>query len=63
MDLKLSIPSADKMIHCVDPPTFSMLHRKHLALELFKNFDWIGLLLYSGSLIVFIFGINWGGVL
>lgn len=27
------------------------------------NFDWIGLALYSGGLAVFIFGLNWGGVL
>lgn len=45
------------------PPTFSMLHRKKLAVELLKNFDWVGLILYSGSLIVFLFGLNWGGVL
>lgn len=40
-----------------------MLHRKKLAKELFLHFDWIGLFLYSGSLILFIFGMNWGGVL
>ena len=45
------------------PPTFSMLHRKRLAIDLLKNFDWVGLVLYSGSLIVFLFGLNWGGVL
>lgn len=44
------------------PPTFSMLHRKKLAVDLLKNFDWVGLILYSGSLIVFLFGLNWGGV-
>ncbi|KAK4942349.1 hypothetical protein LTR10_017956 [Elasticomyces elasticus] len=45
------------------PPTFSMLHRKRLARDLLINFDWIGLILYSGSLCIFIFGMNWGGVL
>lgn len=40
-----------------------MLHRKKLAKELFLHFDWIGLVLYSGSLAIFIIGINWGGVL
>ncbi|KAF2708439.1 MFS general substrate transporter [Pleomassaria siparia CBS 279.74] len=45
------------------PPTFSMLHRQKLAKDLFFNFDWIGVILFSGSLCIFIFGINWGGVL
>lgn len=45
------------------PPTFSMLHRKKLARELLFNFDWVGLILYSGGLAVLIFGLNWGGVL
>lgn len=40
-----------------------MLHRKKAAKDLFLNFDWIGLILYSGGLAIFIFGINWGGVL
>ena len=40
-----------------------MLHRKKLAKELFIHFDWIGLFLYTGSLCIFIFGLNWGGVL
>ncbi|KAK3679250.1 hypothetical protein LTR78_000811 [Recurvomyces mirabilis] len=45
------------------PPTFSMLHRKKLARDLLLHFDWIGVLLYSAGLIIFIFGLNWGGVL
>ncbi|KXT16599.1 hypothetical protein AC579_6654 [Pseudocercospora musae] len=45
------------------PPTFSMLHRKRLARDLLLHFDWIGLLLFSGGLCIFIFGLNWGGVL
>lgn len=40
-----------------------MLHRKKLARDLFYNFDWIGLALFSGGLAIFIFGLNWGGVL
>lgn len=36
-----------------------MLHRKKLARDLLLKFDWIGVLLYSGGLIVFIFGLNW----
>lgn len=51
------------MLSAPDPPTFNMLHRKKLARDLFFHFDWIGLALYSGGLAVFIFGLNWGGVL
>jgi hypothetical protein len=40
-----------------------MLHRKKLAKDLLLHFDWIGVLLYSAGLIIFIFGLNWGGVL
>ena len=43
------------------PPTFRMLHRKRLAKEMLMHFDWIGLLLYVGGLLVFLLGLNWGG--
>lgn len=45
------------------PPTFKMLHRKKLAKELLKNFDWIGLFLCSGGLTLIILGLQWGGQL
>ncbi|OAG06772.1 MFS general substrate transporter [Paraphaeosphaeria sporulosa] len=45
------------------PPTFSMLHRKALAKDLFFSFDWIGVMLFTGGLCILIFGLNWGGVL
>ncbi|KAK3111051.1 hypothetical protein LTR53_014067 [Teratosphaeriaceae sp. CCFEE 6253] len=45
------------------PPTFSMLHRQRLAKDLLFSFDWIGVILFSGGLAIFIFGLNWGGVL
>ena len=52
------------MIVAIDhPPTFKMLHRRRLAQEMLKNFDWIGLTLYVGSLTVFLLGLNWGGTL
>ena len=40
-----------------------MLHRKKLARDLFLHFDWIGVLLYTEGLAIFIFRLNWGGVL
>ena len=45
------------------PPTFKMLHRKKAALDLLLHFDWIGLLLYTGSLTVFLLALSWGGQL
>ena len=40
-----------------------MLHRKRLLREMLRNFDWIGLVLYTGSLTVLLLGLNWGGLL
>ncbi|KAK5117508.1 hypothetical protein LTR85_008893 [Meristemomyces frigidus] len=45
------------------PPTFKMLHRKKMAKELLLRFEWIGLVLYTGGLTVFLLGMNWGGAL
>ena len=45
------------------PPTFKMLHRKKLAKDLLKTFDWIGLFLCSGGLTLIILGLQWGGQL
>lgn len=43
------------------PPTFKMLHRRTAAKDLLKRFDWIGLVLYAGSIFSFLLGLNWGG--
>ena len=43
------------------PPTFKMLHRRHAAVDLLKKFDWVGLALFSGSILIFMMGLNWGG--
>jgi hypothetical protein len=40
-----------------------MLHRKRLARDLAIHFDWIGLVLFTGSLTTFLLGLNWGGSL
>jgi hypothetical protein len=45
------------------PPTFKMLHRKKLAKDLLLHFDWVGLILYTGSLTVFLLALSWGGQL
>lgn len=45
------------------PPTFKMLHRRTAAKDLLKRFDWIGLFLYTFSVLIFLMGLNWGGAL
>lgn len=46
---------------CYHPPTFKMLHRRSALMNLLKTFDWIGLVLYTGSFVAFLIGLNWGG--
>jgi MFS family permease len=45
------------------PPTFERKHANDGAskLQLFKDFDWIGLFLFTAGCSLFIMGINWGG--
>jgi MFS family permease len=43
------------------PPTFVMLNRRS-RLQLFRDFDWPGIILFSGGLIIFLMGLSWGGV-
>lgn len=45
------------------PPTFKMLHRRTAAKQLLRTFDWIGLMLFTGSTFIFLMGLTWGGTL
>lgn len=45
------------------PPTYKMLHRRTAAMELVRKFDWVGLVLWVGSSLVFLMGLSWGGQL
>lgn len=45
------------------PPSFRLLHQRKSAKDLFLGFDWVGVILFIGSLTIFIFGLNWGGSL
>ena len=40
-----------------------MLHQRSQVKDLLPRFDWIGLVLYSGGLLVFLMGLAWGGTL
>ncbi|QDS75827.1 hypothetical protein FKW77_001054 [Venturia effusa] len=43
------------------PPTFEMKHGSESVLKYVKDFDYIGTLLYSLGLLLFIMGLSWGG--
>ncbi|KAL2833915.1 fungal trichothecene efflux pump [Aspergillus cavernicola] len=43
------------------PPTFHMLHKNKTARELIREFDFVGLLLFSSGMVLFLMGLNWGG--
>jgi hypothetical protein len=43
------------------PPTYKMLHRRTAARNLVLHFDWVGLILFTGSLFTFLMGLSWGG--
>lgn len=47
------------------PPTFNMKHSqdKSTKLQILKDFDYVGLVLYAGGFVVFLLGLSWGGVL
>ncbi|OAG44818.1 hypothetical protein AYO21_00779 [Fonsecaea monophora] len=44
------------------PPTFSMLHVTNTKMQKIKALDYGGIVLFSGGFILFLLGINWGGV-
>lgn len=44
------------------PPTFQMKHGENASLMRYiKDFDYVGTVLYTGSLLVLMMGLNWGG--
>lgn len=42
------------------PPTFVMLTRK-TRMQMVKDFDWLGFVLFTGGLLTFLMGLSWGG--
>lgn len=44
------------------PPTFRMKHSSGSRLQYIKQFDFVGLVLFSGGLLIFLIGLQWGGV-
>jgi len=43
------------------PPTFRMKNRDESRIHILKQFDYIGIILYTGGLLVFLIGLSWGG--
>ncbi|KAH8651850.1 putative siderophore iron transporter [Tricladium varicosporioides] len=43
------------------PPSFHLLHKNRSRMEQFKRLDFLGLVLFTGGLAVFLIGLNWGG--
>ncbi|KAH6673045.1 fungal trichothecene efflux pump [Halenospora varia] len=43
------------------PPNFNAKHRTESKLQLIKEFDYVGTLLYIAGLLFFILGLSWGG--
>lgn len=42
------------------PPTFHLLHRNRSKMEQIKRIDYVGLILFTGGLSVFLIGLSWG---
>jgi MFS family permease len=42
------------------PPTFQLLHKNRSRMEQLKRTDFVGLILFSGGLAVFLIGLAWG---
>lgn len=49
------------MIICYYPPTFESLHKHETKKQVLKRFDYIGMILYSGSSASLLLGLSWGG--
>jgi hypothetical protein len=48
---------------CYHPPSFSMKHGSARKREFIKHFDYIGTLVLTLGLLLFLMGLSWGGVL
>jgi hypothetical protein len=45
------------------PPTFAMKHESSRKVQFLKDFDYVGTLLFTMGLLLFLMGISWGGTL
>lgn len=45
------------------PPTFNMKYKNRSKMQQFKDFDFVGCLLFTAGLLLFVMGLSWGGSL
>lgn len=45
------------------PPTFNMKYKNRSKMQQLKDFDFVGCLLFTAGLILFVMGLSWGGSL
>jgi hypothetical protein len=45
------------------PPTFQQKHKRKSKMQVFKDFDFIGCVLFTAGLLLFVMGLSWGGSL
>ncbi|KAH6679631.1 fungal trichothecene efflux pump [Halenospora varia] len=43
------------------PPTFEMKYRSRSKMQVLKDFDFVGCLLFTAGLLLFVMGLSWGG--
>jgi MFS family permease len=43
------------------PPTFSMKYKRRSKMQQLKDFDFVGCLLFTAGLLLFVMGLSWGG--
>lgn len=46
---------------CYHPPQFELLHKNRSKWEQIKRMDFVGMILFTGGLVLFLIGLNWGG--
>src|SRR5690348_12837568 len=45
------------------PPDFNHLHRTRSRWQEVKSIDFVGIVLFTGGLLIFLMGLSWGGIL
>ena len=43
------------------PPTFHMKFRNRTKMQQLKDFDFVGMFLFTAGLLLFLMGLSWGG--
>ncbi|EXJ76265.1 uncharacterized protein A1O5_00773 [Cladophialophora psammophila CBS 110553] len=57
----LTFAAVSLFVICYHPPKFDQLHTRHTKWQFIKSLDYIGLILFCGGVVPFLFGISWGG--